>query len=350
MKVTMKDIAERTGYSISTVSRVLSNSSRISNKAKEEIFQAARKLNYKFSPITSSERSAWLQNIALITDFHEGEFYSSFFYGFLQATREKNIRLSLLNVYNPHEEMETFIKDIVSEGYFDGIILFVPELTQSEYISILKQIPRDFPIVSNALIDNPKITTITFDGYSGGTQAAQHLDKIGLQKVGIIKGPRSKAESRFRSNGFRDYITNTDHMQIIWEYEGNFEYPSGIKAFENLMATKLHPEGIFVSNDLMATAFIGQAKSKGLKIPEDMAIISYDDLPLCVQNVPTITSINTDFTRLGLYTIQQLEVKLKGGTDGFSALSLIPVELIPRESTLKNKLANNLSVTTSAHS
>lgn len=334
MKVTMKKIADSTGYSISTVSRVLNNSSRISDKAKRAIFDAAQKSGYKTALGHFSPQEKQLDNIALVTDFHEGEFYASYFYGFLQAAKNENVRLSLLNVYDTKRNAVTFVNQVASEGYFDGIILFIPELNHPEYISILKNLPESYPIISNAFVNNPKINTITFDGYSGGNQAAQHFEELGLQKVGIIRGPHSKAESQFRFNGFSDYVQFSQNMELLWSYEGNFEYSSGVDAFNNYKASGIKLDGVFASNDLMATAFIDSAKQSGYNVPEDIAVLGYDDLPMCVQNAPTISSIKTDFTTLGRYSLRQLEDKLRGEPGHMGTLSMIPVELIPRNSTL----------------
>lgn len=334
MKTTLKDIADHTGYSISTVSRVLNKSSRISEKTKTEVLNAARQLDYKGIIQSPASRQTTLNNVALVTDFHEGQFYASFFYGVLQSVKEEGPRISLLSVNNPKREVIPFIKQIISEGYFDGIILFIPELDHDDYKSIQKVLPADYPILSNALIDNPILTTITFDGYSGGYQAAAHFESLNLHKLGIIKGPKNKAESRFRYNGFRDYILNSANMDLLWEFEGDFQYHSGVNAFNNLLKSGIDLDGVFISNDLMATGFIDSAMDQGYSIPENLAVIGYDDLPMCVQTKPAISSVNTDFTRLGLYSIRELENKLHDHAGPQGKLSLIPVELKPRSSSV----------------
>ncbi len=338
MKTTLKDIADETGYSISTISRVLNNSSRISKKTRNEVFSAAKKLNYKVFDQSIADTNTSLRNVALITDFHEGQFYASFFYGFLQSVKKEGPRISLLNVHNPKNEIAPFLSQIVDEGYFDGVILFIPELDNTHYESILKVVPADYPILSNALVDNPRLTTITFDGYSGGYQAAAHFEEQNINKLGIIRGPRNKAESRFRYNGFRDYIINSEQLDLLWEYEGDFNYNSGIEAFESMLESGVEPEGLFVSNDLMATGFVDAAVQHGYKIPEQLAVIGYDDLPMCVQTTPKISSVNTDFIKLGMYSIRELQNKLNDNTGPQNQLSMIPVELIPRESSVKEKV------------
>ncbi len=338
MKTTLKDIADYTGYSISTVSRVLNNSSRISSNAKNEIFNAAKKLNYKvFDQLAADQRKS-LKNIALITDFHEGQFYASFFYGFIQAVKDEGPRISLLNVHNPKKTVSSFIQNVINEKYYDGIILFLPELDHEDYISILKTIPSDFPIVSNALIDKPILTTITFDGYSGGFQAANHFESLGLRKLGILKGPGKKAESRFRYNGFRDYIMQSSQLELIWEDEGDFEYNSGVEAFKKLDASNIDVEGLFVSNDLMATAVSDTAKILGYRIPDDLAIIGYDDLPKCFQTHPNISSIKTDFKQLGLYSINELQNIVTHQATQHGKLSMLPVQLKARGSTVPEEV------------
>lgn len=339
MKTTLKDIADKTGYSISTVSRVLNHSSRISAKAKDEIFNAAKELNYKVFEQSPTRSKSNLNNVALITDFHEGQFYASFFYGYLQSVKDRGPRISLLSVHNPKNEIVAFIKQIIDEGYFDGIILFIPELDHEDYAAILKVLPPEYPILSNALVDNPKLTTITFDGYSGGYQAAAHFEEQGLHKLGIVKGPKNKAESRFRYNGFRDYIINSEKLELVWESEGNFQYNCGIDAFNKLFESQTDIDGIFISNDLMATGFIDTALQNGHDIPDDFAIIGYDDLPMCIQTKPTISSINTDFSQLGVYSIRELQNKLYDNTGPQSKLSMIPVELMPRSSSIPEKVS-----------
>lgn len=338
MKTTLKDIADYTGYSISTVSRVLNNSSRIGSEAKNQIFNAAKKLNYKAFDQASPDHRKSLKNIALITDFHEGQFYASFFYGFIQSVKNEGPRISLLNVHEPKKSVSPFIKNVIEEGYYDGIILFLPELDNDDYKSILKIIPSNFPIVSNALIDNPSMTTITFDGYSGGFQAANHFESLGLSKLGIVKGPRKKAESRFRYNGFRDYIMQSNQLELVWEDEGDFEYNSGIEAFKKLNASKTDIEGLFVSNDLMAIAVSDAAKLQGYKIPDDIAIVGYDDLPMCFETYPNLSSIKTDFARLGLYSINELQNILTHQTGQHGKLSMLPVSLKARGSSVPDEV------------
>lgn len=334
MKVTLKDIAESTGYSVSTVSRVLANSDKISSKAKGEILEVARKLHYPLIRIRNYDRKNDILNVALVCDFHEGQFYASYLYGYFAAAKKENINLSVLNIFDPRDTAHSFLKDLIDDGYYDGVIILLPELEKKDYTQIIESIPDDFPIVSNALIDNPSLATFTFDGYSAGYQAAEHFYTSGFKNVGIVKGPGFKSETRFRYNGFNDFISTHDDMNLLWEFEGNYQFEDGVHAFSELKKAGKKLDAVFVSNDSMAFGFINAAKADGIRIPEDLAVMGYDNLPTCEHIQPTITSVNTDFVKLGSMSIKALKNMIEHKQENnLGMLSMVPVQLEKREST-----------------
>ena len=331
MKVTLKDIARETGYSISTISRVLSDSGKISEKTRDDVLSAAKKLHYPHAGFRNFKDHEQL-NIAIITDFREGEFYASYFFGFLEVGRSEQVRLSLLSISNPREELESCIAELIQEQYYDGFIFFLPDLERDNYELLLEIIPENFPVVSNAMIDNPVFSTITFDAYSGGYQAARLFYEQGFRRVGIVKGPPERADGRFRYNGFRDFANTKKDMTLEWECDGDFTFDSGAYAFEHLQAHGTLPEAVFICNDLMATGFIDNATSSGLRIPENMAVLAYDDLPMSRHSKPAISSIRTDFEQLATATLRIIKNQTEQTAPQHGILSLIPVSISVRES------------------
>jgi DNA-binding LacI/PurR family transcriptional regulator len=331
MKITLQDIASDTGYSASTVSRVLNGSDKYSDETRNAVLEAAHRLNYLTNKIRPTEHTKSYLNIALLTDFHEGEFYASFFYGYVQASKDMNLRISLISLRNPKEMIKDYI-GIYSDQYFDGAIIFLTALKREDYEAIAADIPEGFPVISNALIESPVLTTITFDGYSGGHMAASHFNKKGYKKVGIIKGPQFKAESRFRFNGFADYVNQTNDMTLVMEYLGNFNYESGVQAYKEYRKLADKPEAIFISNDLMTHGFIDSAKADGLDIPGQIAVLSYDDLPMSVHSHPKISSVKTDFQALAKASLESLIERKENPQTSSGILSLVPVSLNVRES------------------
>lgn len=331
MKITLKDIAEETGYSISTVSRVLNGSNKISKKARRTIYKSARRLDYPIHRAVNGERIVGkLKLFLVITGFHVGEFYASMFNGINDAAEKNNIQISMISMRKPFEEILHDIKEL-SKQHYDGMILFAPEFKRKDYLKIVEELPNDFPIISNALIENPVISTVTFDNYSGGFLAGEHFKKQGYQKCGVIKGPFKKAEARYRSNGFRDYILQNPTMELCWEYQGDFTFKTGTKAFESFLSKEEKPRAIFAANDEMGHAFLERALEYGFQIPDDLALISYDDLPICVRHRPTISSVHTNFEKLGVVTMEKMKELLSNPVQQHGVLSLVPVNLKIRE-------------------
>ncbi|WP_372635750.1 LacI family DNA-binding transcriptional regulator [Fodinibius sp.] len=332
MKVTLKDIAEETGYSISTVSRVLNGSDKIGKQARREIYRTAKKLKYPIYHNLDGKKIVDTLNILfIVTGFHRGSFYSSLFYGMNVAAAKYNAQMSFVFLDKPFEEILETIQRLV-DGRFEGLVLFAPEFNKNHYRQIKKELPDQFPIISNGLIENPVVSTVTFDGYSGGFLAGEHFNKKGYKKCGIIRGPLQKTEARYRFNGFKDYISQDKKMELLWCYDGNFNFQSGVEAFEKFEQEEQKPRAIFASNDNMGHAFLEEALTEGYRVPEDLALVSFDDLPICRRHRPTISSIHTDYEKLGLVTVEKMKDLLDNPDQQEGVLSLVPVHLNIRES------------------
>ena len=371
MKPTLKQIAEKTGYSISTISRSLANSLIISKKTRDEVHRAAREIGYRSTARKRRQRKKKKTlHFAFLSEYRIGEFYASMFCGYRDASYKEDVRISLLSVQDQRKECVKTIQQIHKENQYDGFILFFPALERSHYEEILQVLPNGFPVVSNALIDNPNIATITFDGYNGGRLAAAHFHELGYRRLGIIEGPAVRPESRFRSNGFTDYVQqHQSDLELTWRFNGNYEFQSGIEAFQAFRkasrtesatggspksVTKpgagksagatavaaadrdiLPADAIFAANDSMATGFMEEARAAGLRIPDDVAILGYDNLPTGIHRKPRLSSIDTDFIELGISSIKTLKNKISKQGYKHGTLSLIPVHLVQRESTTR---------------
>jgi DNA-binding LacI/PurR family transcriptional regulator len=332
MKVTLRDIANKTGYSISTVSRVMKGSHKISDQAKDEILTSAREMGYSTPRVRNAHLSKSLLNIALVaTGFHEGEFYVCFFHGLNKAAAQTNVRLSLVGILEPKKELKTIVKEVASNHY-DGMILFIPEFKRADYEDLVENVPGQFPIISNALIEDPVFTTITFESYSGGHLVAKHFEERGYKTVGIIEGPVERSEARFRSNGFQDFVRQSPDLKLTWKFPGDFTFDTGLEAFASFEKSKTKPEAIFACNDSMANGFMEAAKQKRYTFPDDIALIGYDDLPVCRHNQPTISSIHTNYEELGMATMKALRERLSNTDLKTNMVSFVPVSVCKRES------------------
>ena len=173
------------------------------------------------------------KDIVLISELAHGEFYASAYTGYFNAAAKLDVNLSMISA-NQHERSLFDIITARIQHQVDGIALFVPTMEHKDYKKLLEDLDKaqiSIPIISNGVIENPILPTITFDGYSGGFIAAECFDQRNMQKVGIVKGPSGKAESSFRANGFKDYCMH-HNLEVVWEVQGDFTFDSGYKSFE----------------------------------------------------------------------------------------------------------------------
>lgn len=334
IKSTLHDIAEKTGLSVSTVSRILRGESKTSSQNVALTIQVAQEINYPINTRLLNGKYSYKNKIrvALITSFYPEEFYSTFFYGFNLASSELNINLSL-HVFDPeHASLSEFITEL-SYNSIESAILFLPTLQEPDYRDLIESIPQDFSMVSVAPLFNPILDTVTFDSYRGGYIVAQHFYEKGYKEVGLITGPINKNESLLRKNGYLDFVSQKSDMELIWQFEGDYSLNSGALAFEDYKNLEIKPRAIFSSNDYMCLGFLEQAAKSGLSVPHDVAIAGYDDLPICGFVHPAITSVHTDYEMLAKKAFGILNDKMASFSPHSGILSIIPVTLTVRNST-----------------
>tara|TARA_B100000378_G_scaffold157557_1_gene126821 strand:+ start:156 stop:1148 length:993 start_codon:yes stop_codon:yes gene_type:complete len=324
MKVKLEDIAVKTGYSIATVSRVLSGKAVGHSSSVEKILIAARELGYYANrPIYQLDNLPL--EMALVTQHDAEEFYSCLYESFDRVCSLSNIQLSIHSL--------KYSKNMVSElillsRFHDGIILMTPTLDSEQYTKIEKGI-KAFPVVSIAPVDENVIQTITFDSYQGGWLAAKLLVESGYKHFGIITGPLIKWEANLRRNGYIDYLRKKE-FQIEWEYHGDYSFRAGRKAFDNIIKQK--KLGIFSSNDQMALGFLHAALENGATIPGDYGIVGYDNMPYSRVFYPNLSTVNTNLDELAENTLDYLVNIIKNNKPKKvkSSTTLLPVEIIKR--------------------
>lgn len=332
MKVTLSDIAKETGFSISTVSRTLRGEGKISKENERIVLEAAQRLNYPVSKILRNHKRKENLFIAIVTQFHTGEFYSSFFNGFLEAARKNNVNVSLFSVSDKIHQIGDFINKLRDKGY-SAAVIFVPGLQTEDYAKILKKAPIDFPLITCSNNIHPVIDTVTFDAYRGASLVGAHFQERGYKTVGMIEGPGDKQpEARFRKNGFVDFVTHHEGIEFIWSYPGNYRLDSGIAAFKEFQKLENKPEAIFAANDASAFGFMETARAAGYRFPQDIAIAGYDNLPMCETHYPSLTSVDTNYTQLAEITLEKLMERFDSQTPHRGLVSLVPVKLAVRNS------------------
>lgn len=334
MKPTLKDIAASTGLSVSTVSRVLRGKAIRDSENVDLILKAAQELNYPFynAKIIDAVKEKQTTYVALIVDAEIGEFYASFFAGFSEAALLKSMQISLYNVPGGNDKLTALIRELHQKS-FDAAILFMPKLQQEDYQEIVAHSPRPFILVSAATVYNTVLDTVSFDSYQGGHLVGQHFHQRGYKELGVVIGNAQRNESLLRKSGFTDYIEHHSDMELIWQFEGDYSFESGQRAFMAYQKLEKKPAAIFLINDYMCFGFMEQAKRAGTRIPDDVALCGYDDLPICDHLYPSLSSVSTSYLQLGKTAVELISEKIRlSQSEHKGQVRIVPVSLKVRES------------------
>ena len=331
MRVTLKHIADDTGLSIATVSRALNRQKRNYSTSEEKIYASARKLGY---PVFINAYENQQLSIALVMKLFEGEFYASLINGFHEASGSTASEIIFSYVAKQLNNPVDYIINLSKK--YSGICLFLPSMTNNDYLKIKEELGQ-YPIISLLPSRNPKIETVCFDSYRGGYMIAKHFQEQGYKKFGYISGPSKRADALFRKNGFLNHVHETDGLELVWYFEGDFSSSSGKAAFAEYKNTGLKDVAVFGGNEYSCFGFMKAAIESGYKIPDDFIIAGYDNLSFCETFTPELTSIATDFHELGKKSIRTIENMVAENNDSFGTISMIPVKIKIRTSSKRRR-------------
>lgn len=333
MKTTLQDISDKTGLSVSTISRVLRGEAKLGSENVNLVIKTAQELNYQVNNrlLNTTYNYKKKLQVALLTNFSEQEFYSTLFKGVAEAASSLDVHLCLYDVTNNEESLEDFVQFLIKHS-IDAIVLFITDLSEKSYKNLVNKTPEDFTIVSIAPVFHRIIDTVTFDSYMGGYMVAKHFEDRGYQEVGIIVGPTDRHEALLRKSGFVDYVTHNSKMKLVWSFNGDYTPSSGMEALQDYLTSDTKPRAIFASNDYMGMGFIKSAAEENISIPDDVAIVGFDDLTLCNYLHPTLSSIHTNYTELGKAAITMIQEKVQKREGQKGLFNLVPVSLTVRNS------------------
>jgi DNA-binding LacI/PurR family transcriptional regulator len=180
---------------------------------------------------------------------------------------------------------------------------------------------------------------VTVDNYSGGCSATQHLIDQGYQHVGHISGPLEFWDAKARKAGWCDTLKKNGVLPTDSQWaEGDWSVESGARAVSSMLRIYPNMDAIFVANDQMAIGAIRKLKEHGLRVPDDLGIVGYDNIPESAYNSPPLTTISQDFHQMGEKTMEVLESAIRAQQSGNTLDGIEPIilnsELIIRQSSL----------------
>ena len=297
MSVKLEDIAKETGFSISTVSRVLSNSNYpVSEQIREQVLRVAETMGYEPNIAARSLRTDRTNTIGIIVDDLLSPFTPPIVRGIQDYLNENGFLSLIVNSdWDPDQE-QTAIKTLLSRPV-DGII-FV-EYSHQTTSDVLEQSKKPRVFV-HRLFGSPIKNSVVPDDYYGASLATEHLINLGHQRIGYINGPENWHTCRARLNGYQDTLAGHN---LLFEpslvQPGDWEIESGYTAAKNLLNLTERPTAIFAANDAMALGAIYAIQDAGLTVPEDVAVVGYDNRNFTKTVRPRITTVSMPVIEMG---------------------------------------------------
>lgn len=312
------------GVSTSTVSHVINKDRFVSDAIREKVESAIKILNYAPSALARSLKINQTRTIGMLITASTNPFYSELVRGVERSCFERGYSLVLCNTEGDEQRMNRNLETLMQKRV-DGLLLLCTETHQPS-----KEIIQRYPSIPTVMMDwSP------FDGESdliqdnsllGGDMATQYLINKGHTHIACITGPLDKTPARLRLEGYRDAMVRAglvihEGNEII----GDFEFSGGFEAMQTLLALKVRPQAVFIGNDAMAVGAYQALYQAGLKVPQDMAIVGYDDIELARYMTPPLTTVHQPKDELGELAIDVLIHRITDPTLQQQRLQLTPV-------------------------
>lgn len=338
-KLTLKQIARELDVSVSTVSKALRDSVEISEETRKKIKAFAKLYNYKPNNIALSLKNRKTRTIGIVLPEIVHDFFATVIGGIEEVANKKGYNV-IICLSNNSFDREVMNMEILANGSTDGFILSIAKetLQKQDYHHLTEVINQGMPVVLfDRVIDEIVCDKVIIDDTQGAKKAVQHLINIGCRKLGIITTVDYISVGKLRTKGYIE-VLEENGMQIdndlILKIEDMDRSEEEILNF--IMERDL--DGVFAVNEQFSTSAVKALQMKGLKVPDDVSVVSFSDGELSKRFLPSLTTINQHGAQMGARAAELLIERLErsGEVSETYNTEIIETSLIERESTRKN--------------
>ncbi len=335
---TLRDVAKLSSVSIKTVSRVVNQQGEISESTRRRVQAAIERSGYRPNILARSLVSRRTDTLAVVAWGIDYYGPSRAVLGVEQRSNELGYSLLLNLLPKPDHTDVGPVLDALAARRVDGIVWAVPEVGDNRaWISRkwLKQLP---PTVFLSMQPKPGLSVITVDNRLGATQATKHLVDQGKRTIGVITGPRSWWEARERYEGWKETLLRSGlKARPLLVAEGDWSAASGEQAMQKLLTQQPDIDAVFACNDQMALGALRVAHMSGRRVPQDLAVVGFDDIPESAYFWPSLTTVNQHLVDVGRTAVQVLHKLIeawRGEENIEPTTTMLAPELVVRQSSL----------------
>ncbi|WP_110929681.1 LacI family DNA-binding transcriptional regulator [Bacillus massiliglaciei] len=333
MSITIKDVAQLAEVAPSTVSRVIANNPRISEKTKVRVREAMEKLGYHPNFIARSLANQSTKILGLVLPgsadvFYQNPFFPTVLRGLSEGAQENQYSL-LLSTGKTEEEIYEGVVNMVQGGMVDGIILLYSRVND-HILSYLRSKKFPFVLIGKPFDFDDEITYIDNDNYTAAKEATSYLIELGHEKIGFISGDSDYMMTKERLKGYVDALT-TEGIPIKKEYiiENGGVDEGGKQTAKRILSLAEPPTALIIGDDLLALGMANSFRELGIRVPDHLSMISFNNAFFSDFSSPQLTSVDINIFDLGYQASRSLIHHLKHPGSPASKV-IIPHQFIER--------------------
>jgi LacI family transcriptional regulator len=330
-RLTIIEIAKQSGVSRSTVSRVINDDPNVNSTTRQRVRSVMQKLNFQPNAAARGLAAGKTRILGLVIPMGVAALFTDPYFpqviqGITAACNQHGYS-TMLWLAEPEYERRT-IQQVVSAGMIDGVIV-ASALTDDAVIEAVRTRQIPFVLVGRHPIHND-ITYVDVDNRMSSRDAVLHLLRLGYKRVMTIAGPQNMIGGLDRLAGYKDALKARGLLSDPkWMAEGDFSEDSGYSAMQQLLPQL--PDAVFIASDTMALGAMRALREAGKRIPDDVALVGFDDMPFAARTDPPLTTVRQPIQRAGFVAAETL-FDLITEQDGAPRRVILPTELVIRES------------------
>jgi LacI family transcriptional regulator len=326
-RVTISDVARRAGVSPTTVSHVLSGKRLVGAATRATVLSAIKDLDYRPNHVARNLRTRQSHMIAVVVPDITNPFYAVLTRGLADAVDAAGYGTYVCNTDGQHERERKFLQDVIDRGV-DGIVLASGDTASQVQLQATGNTPL---ICIGEQRDHPTCDAVIPDDERGSHEAGAFLASRGYRRIAMIQGPPRYGAAR--TAGFRSAMQAAG-LKVPAKYlvRGDWSRKSGNEAMSSLMALPDPPDAVFCANDLMAIGALDVAQQLGLVVPEDLAVVGFDDVDAATIVTPRLTTVRNPSYEAGSAAGDLLLSRTSGRYTGAGRTVVLPCPLIERSS------------------
>lgn len=329
---TIRDVARRAGVAPITVSRVLNNSGYVKLETRARVERAAAELHYVPNMLAHSFRSSRTQTLALVVTDITNPFWTTVARGVEDVASAAGYSVFFCNTDENEAKQAQYLAALLRRRV-DGVLL-VPASSSGDAVHTLLRQQVDV-VVLDRRVDDVEVDTVRGDSLTGAYELACHLTALGHRTIALLSGPRDLSVSRERAAGYERALQESglvpDPSLMRW---GTFTMESGAAMMAEVLVECADVTAIFAANNFIAAGALHAVRSAGKRVPEELSVVVFDDLPTAIAADPWLTVAVQPAYELGRTAARRLVERIEFTHQGAGEDIVLPGKIIVRKSTM----------------